>query len=231
MKQGACWNISEPAPASGCNPRRGLIVFHVGTMAYGKRMESNVHDPQEIDWVHRAQKGDEEAFRLLVERYQRRVYSLVFRLVSGQNDVEDLAQEIFVKIFRAIRSYNFRASFGAWISRIAVNHCYDYLRRQRSSRLTYYWQLPEERRQMLEAGITPRHEEGSGLEGEFLAKDLAQKLLDRAPAEDRIVLVMKEIEELSVEEIGEILGWTVSKVKVRLHRARKRMMADMKRRR
>lgn len=84
---------------------------------------------------------------------------------------------------------------------------------------------------MLEAGITPHRDEGSGLEGEVLAKDLAQKLLDRAPAEDRIVLVMKEIENLSVEEIGEILGWTVSKVKVRLHRARKRMMADMKRRR
>ncbi|MGH9344488.1 MAG: RNA polymerase sigma factor [Terriglobia bacterium] len=192
-------------------------------------MESNAQDPQEIEWIHRAQQGEEEAFRLLVEKYQRRVLSLVFHLVRQQNDVEDLAQEVFVKIFRAIRSYNFRASFGAWVSRITVNHCYDYLRRQRSSRLTYYWQLPEERRQMLEAGITPHRDEGPTLEDDAVAKDLVTKLLDRAPAEDRIVLVMKEVENLSVEEIGEILGWTVSKVKVRLHRARKRMVADMKR--
>lgn len=212
-----------------CNPLNRLIVFSFGTMAYGKRMESNVQDPQETEWIHRAQQGEEEAFRLLVGKYERRVLALVFHLVRQQNEVEDLAQEVFVKIFRAIRSYNFRASFGAWVSRITVNHCYDYLRRQRSSRLTYYWQLSEERRQMLEAGLTPHQEDGPSLEDDAVAKDLATKLLGRAPAEDRIVLVMKEVENLSVEEIGEILGWTVSKVKVRLHRARKRMLADMKR--
>lgn len=212
-----------------CNPVNCLIVFSFGTMAYGQRMESSVQDPQETEWIHRAQRGDEEAFRLLVEKYERRVLALVFHIIRQQNEVEDLAQEVFVKIFRAIRSYNFRASFGAWVSRITVNHCYDYLRRQRSSRLTYYWQLPEERRQMLEAGLTPRQDDGPSLEDDAVAKDLAMKLLDRAPAEDRIVLVMKEVENLSVEEIGEILDWTVSKVKVRLHRARKRMLADMKR--
>ncbi|MGH9403744.1 MAG: RNA polymerase sigma factor [Terriglobia bacterium] len=197
-------------------------------MAYDKSMESNPQD-QEVEWIRRAQNGEEEAFGRLIEKYHRRVFSLVFHLVRQQNEVEDLAQEIFIKICRAIRSYNFRASFGAWVSRITVNHCYDYLRRQRSSRLTYYWQLPEERRQMMEAGLIPHQAEGPSLEDGVVAKDLVMKLLDRAPAEDRIVLVMKEVENLSVEEMGEILDWTVSKVKVRLHRARKRMLADMKR--
>jgi RNA polymerase sigma-70 factor (ECF subfamily) len=192
-------------------------------------MESNVQDQQEVEWIQRAQKGEEEAFGLLVEKYQRRVLSLVYHLVRQQNDVEDLAQEIFIKVFRAIRSYNFRASFGAWVSRIAVNHCYDYLRRQRGSRLTYYWQLPEERRQMLEAGLSPGRTDGPTIEDGAVAKELVTKLLDRAPAEDRVVLVLKEVEERSVEEISEILNWTVSKVKVRLHRARKRMVAEMKR--
>ena len=192
-------------------------------------MGSNVPDQQEVEWIQRAQRGEEEAFGLLVERYQRRVLSLVFHLIRQQADVEDLAQEVFVKVFRAIRSYNFRASFGAWISRIAVNHCYDYLRRQRGSRLTYYWQLPEERRQVLEAGYGPHALDGPTLEDEAVVRDLVTKLLDRAPAEDRVVLVLKEVENRSVEEIGEILNWTVSKVKVRLHRARKRMLADLKR--
>ncbi|MGH9377815.1 MAG: RNA polymerase sigma factor [Terriglobia bacterium] len=192
-------------------------------------MESNVQDQQEVEWIQRAQKGDEEAFGLLLERYQRRVFSLVFHLVRQQGDVEDLAQEIFVKVYRSIRSYNFRASFGAWISRVAVNHCYDYLRRQRSSKLSYYWQLPDERRQMLEAGIGGREADGPNIEEDAVLKDLVTKLLDRAPVEDRAVLVLKEMENRSVEEIGEILSWTPSKVKVRLHRARKRMLADLKR--
>lgn len=194
-------------------------------------MESGGPDQQEVEWIRRAQKGDEEAFGQLVRRYQGRVFALAFHLVRQRDDAEDLAQEIFLKIFRAIRSYNFRASFGAWVSRVAVNHCYDHLRRQRSSKVTYYWQLPDERRQMLESGLGGGEAPGPNIEEEAVLKDLVAKLLDRAPPEDRTVLVLKEVEGRSVEEVGEILGWTPSKVKVRLHRARKRMLADLKRRR
>lgn len=194
-------------------------------------MESGGPDQQEVEWIRRAQKGDEEAFSQLVSRYQGRVFALAFHLVRQRDDAEDLAQEIFLKIFRAIRSYNFRASFGAWVSRVAVNHCYDHLRRQRSSKVTYYWQLPDERRQMLESGMGGGEDAGPNVEQETVLKDLVAKLLDRAPPEDRTVLVLKEVEGRSVEEVGEILGWTPSKVKVRLHRARKRMLADLKRRR
>lgn len=192
-------------------------------------MESNAQDRQEVECIRRAQEGEEEAFGLLVERYQRRVFSLVFHLVRQQNEVEDLAQEIFIKVFRAIRSYNFRAPFGAWVSRIAVNHCYDYLRRHRASRLSYSWQLSEEGRRMLETGPEPKGQESLSIEEETVLKDFVGKLLDRAPEEDRIVLVMKEVENLSIEEIGAVLNWSTSKVKVRLHRARKRMLADLKR--
>lgn len=194
-------------------------------------MESGGPDQQEVEWIRRAQKGDEEAFGQLVGRYQGRVFALAFHLVRQRDDAEDLAQEIFLKVFRAIRSYNFRASFGAWVSRVAVNHCYDHLRRQRSSKVTYYWQLPDERRQMLESGLGGGEAPGPNIEEEAVLKDLVAKLLDRAPPEDRTVLVLKEVEGRSVEEVGEILGWTPSKVKVRLHRARKRMLADLKRRR
>lgn len=194
-------------------------------------MESGGPDQQEVEWIRRAQRGDEEAFGQLVSRYQGRVFALAFHLVRQRDDAEDLAQEIFLKIFRAIRSYNFRASFGAWVSRVAVNHCYDHLRRQRSSKVTYYWQLPDERRQMLESGSGGGEAAGPNVEEETVLKDLVAKLLDRAPPEDRTVLVLKEVEGRSVEEVGEMLGWTPSKVKVRLHRARKRMLADLKRRR
>src|SRR5579875_2322419 len=72
-------------------------------------MESNAQERLEVEWIRRAQQGDHEAFGLLVEQYQRRVFSMVFHLVHQQNEVEDLVQEIFIKTFRAIRSYNFRS--------------------------------------------------------------------------------------------------------------------------
>jgi RNA polymerase sigma-70 factor, ECF subfamily len=192
-------------------------------------MASDGHDAQENEWIRRAQEADHDAFGLLVQRYQRRVFSLVSHLVRHHDEVEDLAQEIFVKAFRAIRSYNFQASFGAWISRIAVNHCYDYLRRLRSSRLSYYWQLSDEGRRGLETGIEPRERGVPSIEEQTALKEIVERLLDRAPAEDRTVLVLKDIEELSVEEIAGLMHWTPSKVKVRLHRARKRMLGDLKR--
>jgi RNA polymerase sigma-70 factor, ECF subfamily len=192
-------------------------------------MEDNAQDPEEVSWIRRVQAGDQEAFGFLVERYQRKVFGLIFHLVRRQDEVEDLAQEIFIKIFRAIRSYNFRASFGAWVSRIAVNHCYDYLRRVRSSRVTYYWQLSEEGRQAIETGPESGERNARTIEEQTALKEIANRLLDRAPAEDRTILVLKDVENLSVEDISEIMHWTPSKVKVRLHRARKRMLADLKR--
>jgi len=192
-------------------------------------MESEAQDRQEVEWIERAQDGEAEAFGLLVERYHRKVFSLVFHIVRQPDDVEDLSQEIFLKVFRAIRSYNFRAPFRAWLSRIAINHCYDFLRRQKASKVNYYWQLTEEGRRKVDTSQEPRALGRLNIEEEASLKDLVWKLLDRAPPEDRVVLVMKEMQSLSVEEIAEILNWSRSKVKVRLHRARKRMLADLKR--
>jgi RNA polymerase sigma-70 factor (ECF subfamily) len=183
---------------------------------------------QEVEWVKRVQRGDGEAFGLLVERYQRRVFSLVYRMLQRREEVEDLAQEIFIKAFQSIRSYNFRASFGTWLSRIAVNHCYDQLRRIRASRVSYYWQLTEEGQRELESKLQSPEAQRLGGEERAALRELAGKLLDRAPRSDRVILVLKDLEEYSVEEIAEMLKLRPSTVKVRLHRARKRMLADMK---
>ena len=108
-------------------------------------MQSARPEPdQEVEWIQRAQRGDREAFGTLIERHTRRVFSLVSHLVRRRDDVEDLTQEIFIKAFVAIKSYNFESSFGTWLGRISVNHCYDYLRRERSSRVQYFGQMAEE---------------------------------------------------------------------------------------
>ncbi len=184
---------------------------------------------QETEWIRRAQRGDREAFGPLVDRFQKRVYALVYHLVRRRDEVEDIAQEIFIKAFRAIRTYDFRSAFGTWLSRVGVNHCYDYLRRQRAARVSYFWQMPEESQRQLLARAESDEPPGGTAEQRAVVRDLAEKLLARAPVEDRTILTLKELEGLSVEEIAEILNLKVSTAKVRLHRARKRMVKDLRR--
>jgi len=186
-------------------------------------------EPEEIARIERAQRGEGAAFAFLVERYQQRVFALVFRLVRRRDEVEDLAQEIFIKALRAIGSYDFRSSFVTWLRRVAVNHCYDYLRKERASRVSYYWQMGEESRRQVEVQAESREGGARGPEEQAALADLVAKLLERAPPDDRVILGLKELEELSVEEIAEILNLKQSTVKVRLHRARKRMLEDWKR--
>ena len=189
-------------------------------------METARQDDPEVEWVRRIQRGDGEAFAPLVERYQRRLFSLVYRMVGRREEVEELVQEIFVKAFLAAGGYNFESSFGTWLMRIAINHCYDHLRRRRASRVTYFSEISEEGEQALESGVESQATAGERLEADLENRELAQKLLDRAPAQDRVILSLKELEDLSVEEIADLLKLRPSTVKVRLHRARKRMLAD-----
>ena len=182
---------------------------------------------QEVSWIKRAQHGDHDAFGFLVERFQRRVLALVFRLVGHRDAAEDLAQEVFIKAFRSLGSYSFASPFGSWLSRVTVNHCYDFLRRQRA-----VGSREEPLVQML-GGTEIARELPSTREPDperrAVTGDLVEKLLARAPADDRVLLVLKEMEGLSVEEIGRVLGVRTATVKVRLHRARKRMLEDFHR--
>jgi RNA polymerase sigma-70 factor (ECF subfamily) len=183
---------------------------------------------QEIQWIKRAQQGDPEAFGPLVVKHQQRVFSLIYHLVRRRDEVEDLSQEIFIKAFRAIRSYNFQSSFATWLSRIATNHCYDFLRHERASRVSFYWQMGENSQQELESNAESQPEQVLDHEEQIVLKDLVDKLLARAPENDRKILMLKELQDYSVEEIAEILDLKPTTVKVRLHRARKRMLEDLR---
>jgi len=183
----------------------------------------------EIECIRRAQHGEGEAFGPLVGKYQQRIFSIVFHLVRRRDEVEDLAQEIFFKAFRAIRSYNFQSSFATWLSRIAVNHCYDYLRKVRASRVSYYSEMSEESAGELERKLESPQPQGLDHGEKVTLRDFVGRLLARAPADDRVILTLKELEDFSVEEIAELLNLKSSTVKVRLHRARKRMLEDLER--
>ncbi|HEV2426082.1 MAG TPA: sigma-70 family RNA polymerase sigma factor [Terriglobia bacterium] len=186
-------------------------------------------DDPEVEWIRRTQQGDGDAYALLVARYERRVFSSVYRILRRREEVEEVAQEIFVKAFLAVGSYHFEAAFSTWLMRIAINHCYDQLRRRRSSRLTYFSEMSEEGEQAVVQGTESRGGGGGRVQLDLENRELAEKMLERAPPEDRVILTLKEIEDLSVEEISKLLRLKSSTVKVRLHRARKRMLADFRR--
>src|ERR1044071_5896628 len=94
--------------------------------------------------VRRAQSGDETAFREIVERYHTKVFSIIHGIVRQRNDVEDIAQQVFAKVFLSLKSFDFRSSLITWIYKITVNECLDYLRKRKVRKLVYESDLSED---------------------------------------------------------------------------------------
>src|SRR5436189_2872826 len=100
--------------------------------------------------VRRAQAGDETAFREIVERYQTKVFSIIHGIVRQRNDVEDIAQQVFTKVYFSIGNFDFRSSLITWIYKITVNECFDYLRKKKVRKLVYESDLSEDEARRVE---------------------------------------------------------------------------------
>jgi RNA polymerase sigma-70 factor (ECF subfamily) len=159
------------------------------------------------------------AFREIVERYQARVYSVIRRILRDQNEVEDIAQEVFVSVFLSIREYHCRGSLVAWIYRIAVNQCYDYLRRRRVRPLVYDCDFKDR-----EGRPRETRSQAPAIDAAIADRDLALKLLARLSDSERSLVWMREVEGYSIEELARITGAKETCVKVRLFRARRKML-------
>src|SRR5271154_1491245 len=99
---------------------------------------------EEAALVRRVQARDEIAFREVVERYQAKVFSIIYGILRNHNDAEDIAQQVFSKVYFSIRNFDFRSSLLTWIYKITVNECYDYLRKKRVRKLVYESDFSEE---------------------------------------------------------------------------------------
>src|SRR6202158_6486701 len=177
--------------------------------------------------VRRAQAGDVSACEELVRLHQHRVLAVVGGILRGSEDVEDVAQQALAKAYFSIRRFDLRSAFGTWLYKIAVNECWDYLRKKKVRRLVYEADMSEEQVRKLDSvpehsfgDPRPRGDAGSRVE----QRQLVERLLGELDEKDQIMLVMKEVEGFSVEEIGEVLDLNVNTVKVRLFRARGRLV-------
>ncbi len=163
--------------------------------------------------------GDESAFEQLFERHRRQVARIAGRFFAQREQIEEIIQDTFTKAYFALGTYHgtHAASFKAWLTQIAVNCCYDHLRRARRRPEQGFGDVEETEAQEFAAQLRSPPKD---VETELVSRDLATKLLSRLSAEDRLVLTLLDIEGFSVAEIAEVTNWSVSKVKVRAHRAR-----------
>src|SRR5690348_17743559 len=134
--------------------------------------------------VRRAQSGDEVAFREIVERYQSKVFSIIHGIVRQRNDVEDIAQQVFAKVYFSIKNFDFRSSLLTWIYKITVNECYDYLRKKRVRKLVYESDFSQEDAQRMEAS-EPAIDASVPADTRLAQRDLILKLLSKVSDEER----------------------------------------------
>jgi RNA polymerase sigma-70 factor (ECF subfamily) len=187
--------------------------------------------PREEDreLVRLSQGGQEAAFEQLVRRHQRRVFALVGGILRHPEDVEDVAQQVFLKAYLGLKRFDQRAAFSTWLYKIAVNECWDYLRKKKVRPLLYEADLSEEQVSRLDGiASTERPPEGPNVRLE--AQESLELVLSALSAEDRQLLILKEIEGFSVQELADILELNVNTVKVRLFRARGRIVEAYRRR-
>ncbi|HVU03730.1 MAG TPA: sigma-70 family RNA polymerase sigma factor [Polyangiaceae bacterium] len=185
-------------------------------------------DPAEQRFIERLVARDERAFNELVELYGERVFRLMHRMLGRRDEAEDMAQEVFVQVFKAIETFRGDAKLGTWIYRVAVNLCKNrskYLSRRHASAEDEL--EPHAERSALGEGQGVTTAELSRpdqvVEG-YQAEAIVRRCIGELDVEFREVLVLRDVEDLAYEEIVEITGLSLGTVKSRLHRAR----ADLK---
>jgi len=184
--------------------------------------------PSDADAVERARDGDHDAFRVLVERYQARLFRLALRVLRDEEQARDAVQDAFLKIYRSLGRFEGRSSFYTWAYRLVVNQCLDARRRDRSDRHVPYEE--DQRPDSVAAG-------GSGLAGalplpedELERAELRGRLqgaIDGLPDEARRTFLLREVDGLSYAEIAAALEIPKGTVMSRLHYARRRLRAAL----
>ncbi len=184
---------------------------------------SRVPDDREL--VRRAQAEDKEAFEELVRRHQHRVFGVAGGILRRREDVEDIAQQVFVKAYFSLKRFDQRAALSTWLYKITVNECWDLLRKKKVRPLIYESDLSEEQARQLDG--SEKHENlGPDTSETLEMRQHVDRLLAGIDERDRMMLILKEVEGFAVEEIAQMMDLNANTVKVRLFRARRRIVSQ-----
>jgi len=205
----------------------GTLVGALPLPAFGSKVAARTRvdyeNTPEGALVRRAQAGDEVAFREIVERYQTKVFSIIHGIVRQRNDVEDIAQQVFAKVYLSLKNFDFRSSLITWIYKITTNECFDYLRKRKVRKLVYESDMSEDEVRRVE-NSEPANERQVPADTDLARRDYITKLLSRVSEEERNLLMLKEVEGHSVEELAEMTGMNENTIKVKLFRARQKLV-------
>lgn len=202
----------------------GATVFS-GTMEtyteIGKTEELDIEQEREL--VLRCQSGDADAMGTLIIRYQHWVYNIAYGILGHHQDAQDVAQDVFLSVWENIEKFEFRSQFSTWLYRIVKNKCFNHID-QYQRRKTDPTEIDDSQPWVPLDTATP---EDAALRSE--EKDIVHSALTRLKDSYREILVLRELRELPYEEISEILGCTLGRVKSRLHEARKALKKELER--
>ena len=178
----------------------------------------------EIELARKASEGEEEAFREIVRRFSPRVFRTASRFFRQPEQVEDAAQEVFLKAFTQLKDYKGTGSLEGWLTRITTHTCLNLLRSARRRPQSEMPPLTEDESDWLESQLTDRASEKFQTdERRMVAADLVDRVIGSLQPDDQLVLMLVDGEDNSVKEVAEMTGWSESKVKVQAFRARRRM--------
>jgi len=179
---------------------------------------ANANASQDWDLVQRCLQGDSMAFADLVRRYERLVFRIAGGFLRDRSEVEDVAQEAFLKAYEALSGFRAGAPFGPWIAQIATRTCYDRLRaRQRRGEVAW------DDLSLSEQSEARSFAAGRPADDTTAARDLAERALATLPPKDRQALMLADAMGHTAAEVGQMMGCTALAVRLRLHRARRAM--------
>lgn len=178
---------------------------------------------EDFELLAKFKKGDQHAFELLVRKHTITVFNTIYSIIGDAQEADDIAQEVFLKVYTKAGSFKGKSSFSTWLYRITVNRCVDELRKKNKKIISYETEFSEEEKLKLKDVL-------AGKEGDITEElrqkelqDIIQKAMNSLPEKYRIILTLKEMEGLSYIEISKIMKISLAKVKIWLFRARQKL--------
>lgn len=176
----------------------------------------------DFELIQRAQSGDDSAFNQIVSTYRKRIIGTIARLIGRPEDVEDVAQDVFLRLYFSLDQLRTPEVFEPWLYRLTVNAAYDYLRKQKRRNESRMSDLSEEQVMLADAMAGGKADQDDQQRRRI--RETVEILLGAVSEEDRILLLLKEVEGLSLKELEKIYNVKENALKVRLFRARQRVL-------
>ncbi len=185
------------------------------------RLNSGKPMEEDRELIQRFKDGDKSSFEKLVKKYEAKVFNTIYSLIGDSMEADDIAQEVFMKVYQRLEGFNFESKFTTWLYRITVNTSLDHMRKRKTKVVSLDSEDGKRIKELLYLSIDP----SEALERREL-QEMIQMLLNSISPKYRTVLVLKEIEGLSYKEISKAIGCSIGTVESRLFRAR----AELRRR-